>query len=102
MRAAGLALSNVIEINSIAILKSALMADMGATLLPAAPVLDELQRGTLRAHPIRQPAISRTVVLCASKNIPLTNAATAISRLVQQVSVQLCQSGSWPGATPLP
>ena len=102
VRAAGLKLSNVIEINSIAILKSAILADMGATLLPAAPVLDELQRGTMRAHQIRQPAISRTVVLCASKNIPLTNAATAISRLVQQVSVQLCQSNAWPGATPLP
>jgi DNA-binding transcriptional LysR family regulator len=44
-RDAGLSLSNVIEINSIAILKSALLADMGATILPSAPVLDELQRG---------------------------------------------------------
>ena len=98
-RAAGLALSNVIEINSIAILKSALLADMGATILPSAPVLDELERGTLRAQPIHSPAISRTVVLCASKNIPLTNAAAAISRLVQQVSVQLCSNDTWPGAS---
>ena len=98
-RSAGLALSTVIEINSIAILKSALLADMGATILPAAPVLDELERGTLRAQPIHSPAISRTVVLCASKNIPLTNAAAAVSRLVQQVSAQLCADDSWPGAT---
>jgi LysR family nitrogen assimilation transcriptional regulator len=97
-RAAGLALANVIEINSIAILKSALLADMGATILPSAPVLDELERGTLRAQPIHSPAISRTVVLCASKNIPLTNAAAAVSRLVQQVSAQLCTGGTWPGA----
>ena len=94
-------LSNVIEINSIAILKSAILADMGATLLPSAPVLDELQRGAMRAHPIRQPAISRTVVLCASKNIPLTNAAGAIGRLVRDVSEQLCAGGKWPGATPI-
>jgi LysR family nitrogen assimilation transcriptional regulator len=97
-RAAGLALANVIEINSIAILKSALLANMGATILPSAPVLDELERGTLRAQPIHSPAISRTVVLCASKNIPLTNAAAAVSRLVQQVSAQLCTGGTWPGA----
>ena len=100
-RDAGLSVSNVIEINSIAILKSALLADMGATILPSAPVLDELQRGTLRAQRIHSPPISRTVVLCASRNIPLTNAAAAISRLVRQVSDRLCADGSWPGATPI-
>jgi len=100
-REAGLSVSNVIEINSIAILKSALLADMGATILPSAPVLDELQRGTLRAQRIHSPPISRTVVLCASRNIPLTNAAAAISRLVRQVSDRLCADGSWPGATPI-
>lgn len=99
VRAAGLQLTNVIEINSIAILKSAILADMGATLLPSAPVLDELRRGTMRAHEVLEPAISRTVVLCASKNIPLTNAASAISRLVQQVSTGLCAGDNWPGAT---
>jgi LysR family nitrogen assimilation transcriptional regulator len=100
-RDAGLSLSNVIEINSIAILKSALLADMGATILPSAPVLDELQRGALRAQRIHSPSISRTVVLCGSRNIPLTNAAAAISRLVRQVSDQLCADGTWPGATPI-
>jgi LysR family nitrogen assimilation transcriptional regulator len=100
-RAAGLSLGNVIEINSIAILKSALLADMGATILPSAPVLDELYRGSLRAQRIDSPTISRTVVLCSSRNIPLTNAAAAISKLVRQVSAELCGKGLWPGATPL-
>lgn len=100
-RDAGLSVGNVIEINSIAILKSALLADMGATILPSAPVLDELHRGTLRAQRIRSPSISRTVVLCSSRNIPLTNAAAAISRLVRQVSARLCAEGVWPGASPL-
>ncbi|MES2350305.1 MAG: LysR substrate-binding domain-containing protein [Pseudomonadota bacterium] len=98
-REAGLTLSNVIEINSIAILKSAILAGMGATILPSAPVLDELERGAMRAHRILSPSISRTVVLCASKNIPLTNAAAAVSRLVQHVSRQLCAGNTWPGAT---
>ncbi len=100
-RQAGLSLPHVIEINSIAILKSALLAHLGATILPAAPVLDELKRGSMRSQRIEQPAISRTVVLCASKNIPLTNAAEAIRKLVQQVSIQLCTDQLWPGATVL-
>jgi len=97
-RAAGLAAAHVIEINSIAILKSALMADMGATILPVAPVLPEIERGQMRWLDIHDPAISRTVVLCASRTLPLTNAATAISRLAVDVAQQLCRDGTWPGA----
>lgn len=97
-RGAGLALANVIEINSIAILKSALLADMGATILPVAPLLAEVGSGELQARPIHSPSMSRTVTLCASKNIPLTNAAAAVNRLVQQVTRDLCDSGAWIGA----
>lgn len=96
--AAGLALANVIEINSIAILKSALLADMGATLLPTAPLQDQIDSGALVARPLHDPALSRSVTLCASKNIPLTNAAAAVGKLVHQVTRDLCDSGGWRGA----
>jgi len=101
-RAAGLATGEVIEINSIAILKSALLAGMGATILPAAPLLAELDSGALSSYTLHSPALSRTVALCASKTIPLTNAGTAIKNLVRQVSEQLCNSGQWQGAQMLP
>jgi LysR family nitrogen assimilation transcriptional regulator len=100
-RAAGLATRDVIEINSIAILKSAILAGMGATILPVAPVQAELERGAMRALAIHDPAIARNVVLCTSRNIPLTNAAAAVSRLVVQVAHGLCASGAWIGARPL-
>jgi LysR family nitrogen assimilation transcriptional regulator len=95
---AGLALANIIEINSIAILKSALLADMGATLLPLAPLRAEIESGALVATPLDSPAIRRRVTLYAFRNIPLTNAATAISRLVRQVTEMLCTNEQWPGA----
>jgi LysR family transcriptional regulator, nitrogen assimilation regulatory protein len=97
-RAAGLALSDVIEINSIAILKSALLAGLGATLLPLAPLQEDIERATLAAWPLRDLAIARKVTLCASRNIPLTNAAAAIGALVRQVTRELCEGGAWPGA----
>lgn len=97
-RAAGLSLENIIEINSIAILRSALLADIGATLLPLAPLLPDVQAGTLSAWPVHSPHIARKVTLCASKNIPLTNAAGAIGRLVREVTEELCAAGAWPGA----
>jgi LysR family nitrogen assimilation transcriptional regulator len=97
-RGAALVLDNVIEINSIAILRSALLADIGATLLPVAPLQADVAAGTLAAWPVHSPAITRSVTLCASRNIPLTNAAAAIGRLVRQVTEELCASAAWPGA----
>lgn len=95
-RAHGLSLSHVIEINSVAILKSAILADMGATIIPVAPLLDEIERGQMLARPLT-PAIARTVTLCASKTIPLTNAANAVARLVLEVADDLCTRGRWFG-----
>ena len=95
---AGLALANIIEMNSIAILKSALLADMGATLLPLAPLRAEIDSGALLATPVHSPAIRRNVTLCASRNIPLTTAAAAIGRLVREVTDTLCTNGQWSGA----
>jgi LysR family nitrogen assimilation transcriptional regulator len=97
-RAAGLHTRDVIEINSIAILKSAILAGMGATILPVAPLQDDVERGAMRALAIRAPAISRRVVLCTSRNIPLTNAAAATGRLVGEVARTLCADGAWIGA----
>lgn len=91
----GLQTREVIDITSIAILKSALMADMGATILPASPLLAELERGEMQAWSINNVQLSRTVTLCSSKNIPLTNAAQAVQKLVLEVTRQLCQSGRW-------
>ena len=98
VRAAGLSLGNVLDINSVAILRSAILADIGATILPAAPLLSDIERGLMRAQRIADVNLARSVVLCASKNIPLTNAAAAVERLVLAVTEELCASGRWLGA----
>jgi LysR family nitrogen assimilation transcriptional regulator len=98
---AGLAPEHVSDINSVAILKSAILADLGATILPAAPLLSELERGSMRAQRIDGGRLSRTVVLCSSRNIPLTAAAGAVQKLVLSVTRELCASGRWTGAKAL-
>ncbi|MBC3873016.1 LysR substrate-binding domain-containing protein [Undibacterium flavidum] len=101
VREQGKQIVNVIDITSIAILKSAILADMGATILPVSPLLAEIERGDMRASVISDVALSRTVTLCSSKNIPLTNAAQAVEKLVLDVSRDLCLSGKWLGAKSL-
>ncbi|HVL75751.1 MAG TPA: LysR substrate-binding domain-containing protein [Noviherbaspirillum sp.] len=95
---AGLSIENVSDINSVAILRSALLADLGATILSVAPFLADIERGELCAWPISGSPISRTIALCSSRNIPLTNAAAAVQRLVLAVTADLCDSGRWLGA----
>ena len=101
IRTAGLSIDNIIDINSVAILRSAILADLGATILPVAPLLSDIERGLMRAHSIAGAQISRTVALCSSRNIPLTNAAAAVERLVLDVTGELCGSGRWLGARTL-
>lgn len=101
VRDQGLRIEHVIDITSIAILKSAILADMGATILPMSPLLAEIERGEMRASPIRGVTLSRTVVLCSSKNIPLTNAAMAVEKLVLDLSHDLSESGKWQGTKSL-
>jgi LysR family nitrogen assimilation transcriptional regulator len=101
VRSQGMSLDNVIEINSVTILKSAILADIGATILPVAPLQSEIERGDMLALPISGQAMTRTLSLCASRNIPLTNAAAAVERLVLHVTDDLCRKGAWMHAEAL-
>src|SRR5450830_194605 len=101
VRQQGLHIEQVIDITSIAILKSALQADMGATILPVSPLLAEIERGEMIARSINDVQLSRTVSLCASKNIPLTNASLAVEKLVLDVTRDLCISKKWLGTKSL-
>lgn len=98
VREHGMLINNVIDITSIAILKSAILADMGATILPVSPFLDEIHRGEMCATNIKDAQLFRTVTLCASKNIPMTNAVMAVQKLILKVSHDLCLKGQWLGA----
>jgi LysR family nitrogen assimilation transcriptional regulator len=100
-RAEGLELQNVIEINSVGILKSALMADLGVTIQAIAPMMPEAATGQLIAFDICGPIPNRHIALCASKDIPLNSAATAIERLVLSVVDMQCRSGNWPNGQSL-
>ncbi|HEY8608500.1 MAG TPA: LysR substrate-binding domain-containing protein [Noviherbaspirillum sp.] len=101
VQAQGLALASVIDINSVAILKSALLADLGATILPPAPLLPEIGQGQLTSLRISGAEVSRTISLCSSRNIPLTTGAEAVQKLVLEVTNGLCGDGQWPGARSL-
>lgn len=98
----GLSIQNVAaEINSVHILKSAVLAGIGHTIFPKAPVLAELQQGSLNASRIGEEGLFRKLVICTSKSIPMTNPKRAVLGLIVDVIHELCTTGAWPGAQAL-
>lgn len=91
----------VADISSISILRTALLAGMGQTLLPVMPLRAEIDAGRLQAQPVVSPVLTRQVVLCAPRHIPLSGAATAVARLTVQLAHALCAQGDWQDATPV-
>ncbi len=98
----GIAIKNVVaEINSVHILKSAVLAGLGHTIFPKAPVQVEINQGLLKATRIGSEGVFRNLVICTSKSIPMTTPKRAVLGLILEVIYGLCESGAWPGATAL-
>ncbi|QHI98424.1 LysR family transcriptional regulator [Xylophilus rhododendri] len=90
------------EINSVHILKTAIQAGLGSTIMPYALAQREVEDGRLTAHKIDSPDLHRTLGVCVSRHLPMTNAKQAIRRLIADVFRDLCTSGRWPGARVIP
>lgn len=97
----GLPPPNVVaDISSVSILRTMLLAGLGYTLLPVMPLQNDIAVGTLCAVPVERPELTRRLMLCASKHIPLSGAALAVARLAGALAGTLCESGSWQDGAP--
>lgn len=100
VRANGFSVGEVVsEINSVTIIKSAVMSGIGYTIFPRSLVAHELANGLMSAYPIGPTGLYRELVLCASKSIPLTNPKRAVIRLILTVIKNLCESQQWLDGT---
>jgi LysR family nitrogen assimilation transcriptional regulator len=89
------------EINSLTIMKSAILAEIGAGIFPLSAVSNEVAQGKFKTMEITEPGFSRTIAICASRNISMTPANRAVSKLVVRLVRELCASGEWAGAVPI-
>lgn len=85
----------VADINSVAILRATVLAGLGATILPAMAVKEDIDAGLIYAQPIMDPMLTRRVMLCHAKEVVLTPAAQATAHLIEQVAKQLMLDGTW-------
>ena len=91
----------VAEITSINILKSTLLAGIGATIQARAPLSEELKAGALIAADITEPEVFRNLALCGSRTAGMSEATQAVSRVVFDTVRNLCSKAQWQGAVPL-
>lgn len=90
------------EVNSVYILKSAVEAGIGPTIMPLNLVLREVAEGRLEAHPFAAPGVFRTLGICTCGTRPASNLRTLIAQLITQVVHDMCRSGEWPSTRLLP
>jgi len=93
---ASLSAPNVVaDISSISILRTALLAQMGCTLLPVMPLMSDINNGALRALALKAPGLSRTVCLCRSARNPPSAAAKLVWQATMALVQQLSTDGRW-------
>lgn len=91
-----LQLKVVAEIESLGIVKRAVEAGIGDTILPLGSVAEEVAAGRLRTAVIDSPAMSRRVVYATNTGRPDTLAKAAVGALVHNVLRDMVRSGAWP------
>lgn len=89
------------EVNSVHILKSAVEAGIGHTIMPLNLAIREIHDGRLVAHRIAADGVSRTLGICSCASMPASRLKTLISELIREVVRDMCACGEWPGGRAL-
>ena len=93
-----LALSTVIEIDSLAHTKTLVASGLGYTLLPHAAVRSELASGELAAAHVDGLDLSRSVAFVRNPAQPLTRASIEVEDLSRRLLMDMIAQGQWLAA----
>jgi LysR family nitrogen assimilation transcriptional regulator len=91
----GVALTLLCEIESLLAIKETVAAGCGYTIAGFDSVANDVAAGRLQAAPIRDPTISRLLVLTTGPKNSLTTAGRAVAGLVVSVAAGLVAQGTW-------
>lgn len=89
-------LNTVIDIDTYSQIKLLVADGLGYSILPKSAVLPELRGGTLTAHLVGLPTLSRDLHLVCPSSRPRSNATRVIEALAHSILVRLVEDGVWP------
>lgn len=91
----GLSLTLLCEIESLLAIKETVAAGCGYTIAGYDSVASDVASGRLQAAPIKDPPITRLLVMTVGHKNSLTTAARAVAELVTTVAADLVRAGTW-------
>ena len=96
----GLALTLLCEVESLLAIKETVAAGCGYTIAGFDSVAGDVASGRLQASAIKDPPISRLLVMTTGPKNSLTTAARAVAALVTSVAAGLVREGTWRAPGP--
>lgn len=93
----GLALDVAVEADSLQLMKALVMKGLGATVLPLASVHAEAAAGLLRASPIVDPHLTRTLVVARPLGRRASNAVRRFDEVLRDEVAEMVDGEVWDG-----
>ena len=95
---AQVALDVRVETNAMSLQKALVLAGHGFTILPPISFVSELNRGTLSGAPLKNPDITRGIVLAVSAHRAISRPVRSTIDLLVQSAHKAVRAGAWPYA----
>lgn len=95
-RAHGIVPNVVLEVDNISIIKAMVREGLGCTVIAYTGMSHEVKSGTLRAVPLRSPAIEWTMSVVTRTDRYASAAVRAFVPLIKLQVRRLLESGAWP------
>lgn len=92
---AGFKLNLLCEIDSLLAIKETVVGGCGYTISGYDSVANDVDAGRLQAAPIKDPTISRVLVMTTGPKHSITTATRAVAGLVTTVAADLVAAGTW-------
>ena len=96
----GFALHVPVEADSYSTLKSLVRSGHGSTILPLAPIHQDLAAGQLCAAPLRNPVPLRRLILSYPTDRPVARLARFAGQVIASNVTRMVQQSIWPGRLP--
>lgn len=94
---ADITLNVSVEADSLSTLKNLVRNGHGFTILPLAPIHEDIEKGRLTAAPLIEPSPSRRLVLTSSSDRQITRGAQFAADAIVRVITDLVDRGIWVG-----
>ncbi len=86
-----------VKLDALQTLKNLCKSGMGHTILPLAPIHEQVVAGELTVAPIVKPSLSRQLIVAQPQGRPASNAVEKFASELQAEVKEMVRSGVWSG-----